>query len=467
MKRQKLRWRFSRRTRKIILLSGSIFVGLFIAANAASWVVYRNRTYPQTKVMHSSIGNVSYGELSGRLSKLKLLPDSLEFVHGRQKVSVSLTDLGITTDAGRTTQSAGQQRFWLPVVNFFKTPELRAPVAVDSQKFNAAADNIAKILHQEPVSAHLAVSDGTVSITDAEAGFELNHASLKPAVLGALDTAKTSVDAPVTAINPKVQAAGLQNQKSDLEAQFKTAITYKYNGQSKQAAAADIAGWYVPSGETYVLSPEKVQAYIVSIGASFGIRVKDIAGAGAATQQALAKKQALDLTLTQQVALKTFTYCVAAKGVDAANLTGLRSKLNETYGSSRGWSVGGLVEFKEVPSGCNFTVWLTAASLMPTFGSICDSLWSCRVGPNVVVNFDRWQTASPAWNQLGGSLDEYRHMVINHETGHWLSFGHSQCPGAGQPAPVMQQQSIDLQGCNFNAWPTAGEIAVLRTRLGI
>jgi hypothetical protein len=125
------------------------------------------------------------------------------------------------------------------------------------------------------------------------------------------------------------------------------------------------------------------------------------------------------------------------------------------------------VEYREVSSGCDFTVWLTAANQMPSFGAICDPLWSCRVGPNVVINFNRWQNASEAWNARGGSLEDYRHMVINHETGHWLGFGHSHCPGPGQPAPVMQQQSIDLQGCSFNPWPTAGELAALKRDLGI
>jgi hypothetical protein len=104
---------------------------------------------------------------------------------------------------------------------------------------------------------------------------------------------------------------------------------------------------------------------------------------------------------------------------------------------------------------------------MPTFGSICDNIWSCRVGPNVVINYDRWQHASPAWNSFGGTMNDYRHMVINHETGHWLGFSHAQCPGAGQQAPVMQQQSIDLQGCKFNPWPSVGELATDRTRLGL
>ncbi|MET1033315.1 MAG: DUF3152 domain-containing protein, partial [Candidatus Saccharimonadales bacterium] len=99
--------------------------------------------------------------------------------------------------------------------------------------------------------------------------------------------------------------------------------------------------------------------------------------------------------------------------------------------------------------------------------AICDSLWSCRVGPNVVINFDRWQGASSSWNANGGTLDDYRHMVINHETGHWLGFGHASCGGAGQLAPVMQQQSIDLQGCKFNPWPSTSEITTLRRTLGL
>jgi hypothetical protein len=104
---------------------------------------------------------------------------------------------------------------------------------------------------------------------------------------------------------------------------------------------------------------------------------------------------------------------------------------------------------------------------MTSFGGVCDSYYSCRSGRNVVINFDRWQGATDPWNAAGGSLEDYRVMVTNHETGHWLGFGHAFCPGAGQPAPVMQQQSISLQGCTFNPWPTASELAAAKSARGL
>jgi hypothetical protein len=87
----------------------------------------------------------------------------------------------------------------------------------------------------------------------------------------------------------------------------------------------------------------------------------------------------------------------------------------------------------------------------------CDVVWSCRNGSNVVINEDRWLGASPAWNEAGGGLRDYRHMVVNHETGHWLGFGHATCSSPGAPAAVMQQQSMGLQRCAPNPWRLARE----------
>jgi Protein of unknown function (DUF3152) len=78
---------------------------------------------------------------------------------------------------------------------------------------------------------------------------------------------------------------------------------------------------------------------------------------------------------------------------------------------------------------------------------------SCRSGPDAVVNHHRWVEGHPDYR---GDLTGYRRYVVNHEVGHLLGFGHVECPGIGAPAPVMQQQSLGLDGCAPNPWPYPG-----------
>jgi hypothetical protein len=84
--------------------------------------------------------------------------------------------------------------------------------------------------------------------------------------------------------------------------------------------------------------------------------------------------------------------------------------------------------------------------------------YSCQNGPTVALNADRWRSATPKWT---GDLATYRQMVVNHEVGHLLGMKHPkpQCPRTGQAAPIMNQQSTELDGCLPNPWPLPSEIA--------
>jgi hypothetical protein len=160
----------------------------------------------------------------------------------------------------------------------------------------------------------------------------------------------------------------------------------------------------------------------------------------------------------------TVTYDVTTRGTITADFAQFKTLANQTLNDPRGWARLN-VQFTEVASGGMFTLVLAQANQLPTFSSGCSADWSCTAGRYVIINQDRWEGTTTSWNNAGGSLRDYRHMVVNHETGHWLGHDHQYCSGAGQLAPIMQQQSIDLQGCKFNPWPLPSEL--WSSRLGI
>ena len=156
---------------------------------------------------------------------------------------------------------------------------------------------------------------------------------------------------------------------------------------------------------------------------------------------------------------RTVTYSIAVDGAVVSNVDEFVDYAARVYSKPWGWRAAG-IEFVRVPSGGDFTLTLANPRNVVNYDPICSFLWSCTVGRYVVINDIRFAQGSPAWP---GDLDGYRSMVINHETGHWLGLGHAYCPGPGKPAPIMQQQSIDMQGCAINSWPLSWELDLVRS----
>ncbi|WP_313565081.1 DUF3152 domain-containing protein [Mobilicoccus sp.] len=78
---------------------------------------------------------------------------------------------------------------------------------------------------------------------------------------------------------------------------------------------------------------------------------------------------------------------------------------------------------------------------------------SCHHDGKVMVNAWRWIHGSPTY---GDDLANYRVYLVNHEVGHSIGHGHRPCPSPGAKAPVMLQQTLHLEGCRANPYPTVG-----------
>jgi hypothetical protein len=144
-------------------------------------------------------------------------------------------------------------------------------------------------------------------------------------------------------------------------------------------------------------------------------------------------------------------------GIDVDG-AGFAAAVESTLGDPRSWGNEGRMSFQRVGADeaaagqFELKVSLVSPGHMETYcpGVGTGGYTSCRYADRAVINLARWATAVPDYE---GDIATYRLYVINHEVGHVLGNGHEPCPGTGQIAPVMQQQTLGLEGCVKNAWP--------------
>ncbi|MBW3084507.1 hypothetical protein KEM60_00695 [Austwickia sp. TVS 96-490-7B] len=160
---------------------------------------------------------------------------------------------------------------------------------------------------------------------------------------------------------------------------------------------------------------------------------------------------------------KTYRYTVEAEeeaGVDEQEFTRI---VREVLTDRRGWETQDDVHFVNVSpehaeDGEHIDFRITLASPQ-TVDQMCAPMTtegqvSCRNGDRVALNTRRWTEGVQFYPD---DVAHYRIYMINHEVGHAIGHGHQTCPGAGQQAPVMLQQTLGLQGCQAYPWAVPGQ----------
>jgi len=121
----------------------------------------------------------------------------------------------------------------------------------------------------------------------------------------------------------------------------------------------------------------------------------------------------------------------------------------------RGWGHDGSVAFSRTDGPSDISVVLASPDLTD---ELCLPLrtvgeYSCGRNARAVLNAERWSDGAAPFLDGGGNITEYRQYLVNHEVGHLLGHPHTACAVPGEPAPIMLQQTMRLEGCLPNAWP--------------
>ncbi|MFG2037605.1 DUF3152 domain-containing protein [Dactylosporangium sp. NPDC048998] len=145
----------------------------------------------------------------------------------------------------------------------------------------------------------------------------------------------------------------------------------------------------------------------------------------------------------------------------------LAAEVDRAIASPQGWTMSGehpvtyspnkisgaTWKFQRV-SGDDYNVVLRLATpgtvdkLCKSVGVNTQGIYSCRYGKTILLNLRRWLKGIDGFP---AGID-FHSMTVLHEMGHFLGFDHMKCPGSGRVAPLMQTQTIALNGCKPNAY---------------
>jgi len=454
--------------RALLYAIGVAFV-LAVVTNGAMLALYHNKALPRTHLGRLAAGGMTYTALAATAPEA-ILPASFTLQKGSTHSLLTPSALGLSVDVPASVHDISGWQRWLPIASLFVQEDIPLHTHLDTAAYAAASSSLARTFSAAALPHHVVFTGTSFAVAPDSNGYTLDTAALPGALTSAADVGSSTVSIPTKIIAAPAGSSDLSGAVQTLQKQLTTKISFVYKTQHIDPSIQDIGGWYAASGQSMAPATERIAAYLKNSAAKqAGVTVANPNDLATATAYALSKNLSLNLALVPQTSTTVVrTYCTAVRDVSESVFDDLIGKLAATYNDTRGWNNSGQIAFEHVGSGCQYTVWMSAAAQMTSFGAICDDYYNCQVGGNVVLNYDRWISATDPWNATHGSIEDYRTLMIDHETGHRLGFlDNPTCPGAGQLAPVMMQQSINLMGCVFNVWPLAAEFAQLDASLGL
>lgn len=246
--------------------------------------------------------------------------------------------------------------------------------------------------------------------------------------------------AATTAVSVGAVGAGIWFESAELASSPPSGLTFATSAPTPLDSASDRLGTLSPPAPTASIAatprPGRTHHRVVRIPEQGSGRFRTAAGDSPAVGRG-----------------NRITYAVEVEADLPIDEAVLARTVDRILGDDRGWTNVMTRSIQRVATDPDIRIRLATPA---TTDRLCASLetrgrLSCRNGSLVVLNAWRWANGADSYR---GDLEDYRVYMVNHEFGHALGNPHRSCPGRGQRAPVMAQQTKGLDGCRPNPWPS-------------
>lgn len=150
---------------------------------------------------------------------------------------------------------------------------------------------------------------------------------------------------------------------------------------------------------------------------------------------------------------RTYRYRVEVEDGTGVDVADFAADVDRILGDPRGWTTADGISLQRVADDtADFSVRLATPATTDVLCLPLDTQGQVSCGRNemAVINLTRWREgAAPS----ALSVDDYQAYVVTHEVGHLIGHGHEACPGPGQRATTMMQQTYSIGECTPNPWP--------------